>query len=186
LQIPEAGSQQVTLNERLANSPFADAPAILNLRHSHRGDCELQNAEGQIVELRASRLPDEGRVWLCQDVTEQRNFANRLQQADRIETLGKLAGDTAHDFANILTAINTHTHLLEKGGSGAATALGAIQSAVEYGTSLTQRLLAFARKQHLTPEVVDLNQLVTGLTDLISIGLKPEVNLDICCSDTPL
>ena len=54
-----------------------------------------------------------------------------------------------------------------------------ISNATEMGTSLVQRLLAFARKQALSPELVDLNFLIDGLSDLIGIGLKDEVELEI-------
>ncbi|WP_166418745.1 ATP-binding protein [Cochlodiniinecator piscidefendens] len=182
---PRHDNGTLTLIDLLKSSPFEQAAQ--GLAHDHRGFCELQGDDGKFIEMRASRLPDDGRVWLCSDVTERRQLIERLQQIDRIETLGKMAGDTAHDFANVLSSINTHAHLMEReGATQDRPALNAIIAAVEYGTSLTQRLLAFAKKQQLTPEVVDLNLLVAGLADLIEISLKPNVELNIRYSDNPI
>ncbi|MGX9355496.1 ATP-binding protein [Roseobacteraceae bacterium S113] len=176
-----------TLVDWLRASRFGHAADMAALSVSHRGYLELVADDGQILELRASKLPDEGRVWLLSDATEQRQFQARLEQIDRIETLGKLAGDTAHDFGNILSTIRTHAHLLDAPGAApAANHISAIENAVEHGASLTNRLLAFARKQPLVPEVVDLNGLVEGMVELVEIGLKPDVTIVVQYTDTPL
>ncbi|MGB5870746.1 MAG: ATP-binding protein, partial [Albidovulum sp.] len=181
--LPEAAS----LADWLHQGRFAKSAQDIDLRHDHRGHCELVSSDGQVLDIRASKLPDDGRVWLLADVTERRKMSDRLQQIDRIETLGKVAGDTAHDFANILSTIRTHAHLLEtRGHTDASESLDAIGNAVDFGASLTDRLLAFARKQSLTPEVVDLNALIEGMADLVEIGLKPNVQLDIALLETPL
>ncbi|MEP0961769.1 MAG: ATP-binding protein [Roseobacter sp.] len=164
----------------LGTSKFAKSAMDSGVHVSHRGYLELTAEDGQVLELRASRLPDEGRVWLLSDVTEQRKITARLDQIDRIETLGKLAGDTAHDFGNILSTIRTHAHLLNTSdGSKAQSHIAAIENAVEFGASLTERLLAFARKQPLVPEVVDLNDLLAGMIELMEIGLKSGVSIDV-------
>ncbi|WP_299730616.1 ATP-binding protein [uncultured Tateyamaria sp.] len=158
--------------------------ARLNVRH--RGYVLLSSHDEQILEVRVSRLPEEGRVWLISDVTEQRRMADRVEQIDRIELLGKLAGDTAHDFSNILATIRTHAHLLEKQVPDSPDNLSAIENALEYGASLTERLLAFARKQPLSPEIVELNTLVEGMVELVEISLKPGVRLQVTPSEAPL
>ncbi|MBB5515354.1 signal transduction histidine kinase [Rubricella aquisinus] len=166
---------------------FGPACGDVGLSPSFRGHIELVSDAGQILEIRASRLPDEGRVWLVSDVTENRKISGRLEQIDRIETLGKLAGNTAHDFGNILTTIRTHAHLLRTADVDAATQhLNAIENAVDFGASLTDRLLAFARKQRLKPEAVDLNGLVEGVIDLIEIGLNPGVRIIARYAPAPL
>ena len=180
LQLPDGTPEATSFVDWLHQGRFADAAQRINLRHNHRGHCELVSSDGQVLDIRASKLPDNGRVWLLADVTERRKMSDRLQQIDRIETLGKVAGDTAHDFANILSTIRTHAHLLEtQGHESASESLDAIGNAVDFGASLTDRLLAFARKQSLTPELVDLNALIEGMVDLVEIGLKPNVRLDI-------
>jgi len=184
---PKAGSPHIDLVEWLRSSRFEHAVEAKGVKRDHRGFLELTSDDGQSLEIRASKLPDDGRVWLISDATERRNMTDRLQQIDRIETLGKMAGDTAHDFANILSTIRTHAHLVRHGKTdGQNASLTAIESSVEYGTSLVERLLAFARKQNLAPELVELNTLVEGLVDLIEIGLKPEVALEISYADEEL
>ena len=171
----------------LEKSRFADATIKNGLKTDHRGFCELLSSDGQVIEIRASKLPDDGRVWLLADVTERRKMSDRLQQIDRIETLGKVAGDTAHDFANILSSIRTHAYLLEtQGFHDPSGSLEAIGNAVDFGSSLTDRLLAFARKQSLAPERLDLNTLIAGMTDLVEISLKPDVELSVHLPSDPL
>lgn len=170
----------------LQTSSFGQSAAEAKLSVAHRGHLVLTGEDGQIIEIRASRLPDEGRVWLVSDVTEQRRVAERVEQIDRIELLGKLAGDTAHDFANILSTIRTHAHLLKDDIPEDVENIDAIENAVDYGASLTDRLLAFARKQPLSPEVFDLNALVEGMVELVEIGLKPGVDLEVVPAKVPL
>jgi signal transduction histidine kinase/CheY-like chemotaxis protein len=187
LQLLDNSPEAASLVDWLHQGRFAKAAQGIDLRHDHRGHCELISSDGQVLDIRASKLPDDGRVWLLADVTERRKMSDRLQQIDRIETLGKVAGDTAHDFANILSTIRTHAHLLEtRGHDDTRESLDAIGNAVDFGASLTDRLLAFARKQSLAPEVVDLNGLIEGMADLVEIGLKPNVQLDIALLETPL
>jgi signal transduction histidine kinase/CheY-like chemotaxis protein/HAMP domain-containing protein len=187
LHLPEGASEVVPFVNWLHQGRFSNAALSNHLKPDHRGFCELISSDGQVVEMRASKLPDDGRVWLLMDVTERRKMSDRLQQIDRIETLGKVAGDTAHDFANILSTIRTHSHLLEKQNDGDTTgSLEAIGNAVDFGASLTDRLLAFARKQSLVPELVDLSILIEGMTDLVEISLKPNVKLDVRLTSEPL
>ncbi len=169
----------------LYQSAFGSCAKDAGLSVQHRGHLVLKSAKGDVLEIRASRLPDEGRVWLISDVTEQHRVAERVAQIDRIELLGKLAGDTAHDFANILSTIRTHAHLLHDAQSE-TTNVSAIENAVDYGAALTDRLLAFARKQPLSPEVFDLNTLIEGMVELVEIGLKPNVQLEVVPADAPL
>lgn len=153
----------------------------------HPGFADLKAEDGQVLELRASPLPEDGRVWLISDVTERRKLAERVEQIDRIETLGKLAGDTAHDFANVLSTIRTHAHLLSKSMPAPLDAhVAAIENAADFGASLSDRLLAFSRKQRLATEVVELNRLVSGLIDLAEIGLKDGVALEAELAEKPV
>ena len=187
VNIPENASDQDSLVGWFRSSRFADSAIMNDLQPDHRGFCELVSAEGQVLEIRASKLPDNGRVWLVADVTERRKLSDRLQRIKRIETLGKVAGDTAHDFANILSTIRTHAHLLKaQNEPEASKSLDAISNAVDFGASLTDRLLAFARKQSLTPERIDLNALIEGMTELVEISLKPGVTLKVSLPAEPL
>lgn len=156
----------------------ADGPAGLSI---------LSLPGGQTVELRQSALPGGGSVVLIADVTERRQVEDRLRQIQRIEALGKISGEVAHDFGNILSTISAGLHMLEHASPERQAALRqSIGSAVDLGTSLTGRLLAFARRQHLEPETVDLPALVEGIADLVGFALRDGVDLLIDTTSDPL
>jgi signal transduction histidine kinase len=187
LQLYQTPAQIGNFIDWLKQGRFRDAVIETGLTSQHRGVCELMASDGQVLELRASQLPDDGRVWLIADVTERNRFADRMKQFDRIEALGQVAGATAHDFGNILSTIRTHTHLIKsRPDQPAGPSLNAIENAVDFGASQTDRLLSFARKQNLAPELVDINQLIAGMEELIEISLKPDVHLKVSLADHPL
>lgn len=166
-----------TIRELLAQTDYADSAKTAGIDADFRGFTELEG-NGQTLEIRCSGLPDGGGVWLFSDTTQRRKMEQRLRQIQHIESLGKVTGEVAHDFGNVLSAISTNVHLLEGARvNGSDPRLERIANAVDIGTHLTQRLLAFARQQALAPEVVELNELVEGLADLIAIGLKDGVEL---------
>ncbi len=165
-------------------TPFAGA----GLDAGFRGFTEVTGSDGRVLEVRCSRLPDGGGVWLFSDATERRKMEGRLRQIQHIESLGKVTGEVAHDFGNILSAVSANVHLLQTGSkkTDRETLLQRISNAVDIGGSLTQRLLAFARKQALAPEVVELTELIAGLSELIQIGLSDGVELETDLCKTPL
>lgn len=112
-----------------------------------------------------------------------------LKRFQRLESLGQLTGEVAHDFNNILCAITANLPSLErtaKQDASSAQALLNTREALEIGGALTQRLLAFARKQILRPEIVELNQLVRSASELIAISLGNDIKLDVALSPQPL
>ncbi len=147
---------------------------------SDSGFRQLRNRLGQVLEVRTNELPDGGKIWLFSDSTERSRVEERLRRFQRLESLGQLTGEVAHDFNNILSAIATTLPRLEKTeNTAAAEALANIDDALDIGTALTQRLLAFARKQHLEPETVELNELVLGVRELIAISLGDDIDLTV-------
>jgi signal transduction histidine kinase/HAMP domain-containing protein len=178
----------VNIADVLAASPFAAQAESAGLKAGFRGAIEITGIDGRVLDLRCSRLPDGGGIWLFYDATERREMDNRLNKIKHIEGLSKLTGEVAHDFGNILAAVNSNVYLLQTGSrkTSPELLLQRISNAVDLGTSLTQRLLAFARQQALAPEVVELNELVEGLAELVQIGLKDEVDLKIELNPAPL
>jgi signal transduction histidine kinase/CheY-like chemotaxis protein len=113
--------------------------------------------------------------------SEQRLAAEqRLLQSQKMESIGQLTGGIAHDFNNLLAVILGNLDLLRKrindDERGRRLLEGAIQGA-QRGAALTQRLLAFSRRQDLTPQAVDVPQLVAGMTDLLSRSLGPSIQI---------
>jgi len=104
------------------------------------------------------------------DITEQKLLQDRLQQAQKMESVGRLAGGVAHDFNNLLTVILGGAHLalseLEP-DQPLHEYVTQIQKAGEKSAELTQQLLAFARKQTIEPKVLDLNEIVSGMIKML-------------------
>lgn len=108
---------------------------------------------------------------LAAQVEEREKAEDQLRRAQRIEAVGQLTSGVAHDFNNLLTAIIGNLELLEarlskrdaRGGQLAAAAI----AAAERGSRLTTQLLAFSRQQRMTPEPVDLNQIVGSMRALL-------------------
>ena len=119
------------------------------------------------------------------DQIEKREAAeDQLRQAQRLEAVGRLTGGIAHDFNNLLTAILGTVHLLERHlGAGAdersKRLLSAARDAVGRGAKLNASLLAFARRQPLKREALDVNALVLGFEPLLARALGDAVTLKL-------
>jgi PAS domain S-box-containing protein len=118
------------------------------------------------------------------DVTDKKLNAKRLNHAQRMEAIGQLTGGLAHDFNNLLTIIMGNMQLLEGkllGDEKATKRVNEALDAARKGSDLTRQLLAFARKQELEPQEVQVNDLVVGMESLISrtLGENVELRVDI-------
>ncbi|CAI8756453.1 two-component system, cell cycle sensor histidine kinase and response regulator CckA [Pseudomonas chlororaphis] len=103
-----------------------------------------------------------------------------LFQAQKLQAIGQLSGGIAHDFNNLLTVILGNLELARKRIDGNPKLARLLDNAVlgaERGVSLTQRMLAFARRQELKTEAVDLSQLVKNLNGLLCSSLGPQVSI---------
>jgi signal transduction histidine kinase len=111
---------------------------------------------------------------------EREQALAQLFEAQKLDTIGKLTGGVAHDFNNLLTAILGSLQLLGKRLPHDPRADRLLQNAIQgaqRGAALTQRLLAFARRQDLKPESVDLVALIAGMDDLIERALGPGIRM---------
>jgi signal transduction histidine kinase len=119
---------------------------------------------------------------LMAQIAERARTEDQLRHVQKIESIGELTGGVAHDFNNLLTAVLGNLELLRKRlpDNPATDRLieGAMQGA-QRGAALTQRLLAFARRQALEPKPVDLAELVRGMTDLLRRSIGPTVEIQI-------
>ena len=116
------------------------------------------------------------------DISLQVELEQQLDQAQRLESIGQLTGGIAHDFNNLLTVIMGNSELLTMRLVGQAEVLelaSAIQSTAERAAELTQRLLAFARKQPLEPVAVDVNALVAGMDGLLRRTLGEQIEIEL-------
>ena len=118
------------------------------------------------------------------NVAEQERLESELRRAQKMEALGQLTGGVAHDFNNLLAVILGNLEMIEEEVDRSGFLADAIRDALEatkMGSQLTNRLLAFARRQPLSPQVVDLNTLVIGMSDMLqrSLGGSVRVNMVI-------
>jgi two-component system, cell cycle sensor histidine kinase and response regulator CckA len=118
---------------------------------------------------------------LANDVTERRRLEEQFRQAQRMEAVGQLAGGVAHDFNNLLTVISGYCELLFQSLSDRVPDLRRVQEvhrAAARAASLTRQLLTFSRKQALTPQVLDLDEVVQGMVPMLSRLLGEHVCLN--------
>ena len=114
------------------------------------------------------------------DITDQRRLEEQYRQAQKMESVGRLAGGVAHDFNNLLTAIIGYTELVLAElvpDSGLRPPLEEIAKASRRAASLTQQLLAFSRKQFLRPRIVNVNAEIEGTELLIRQAVGEDVEL---------
>jgi len=107
-----------------------------------------------------------------------------LRQAQKMEAVGQLTGGIAHDFNNLLMGISGSLELVERGLArqgveGLERYLQGAKSSTRRASSLTQRLLAFSRRQTLDPKPTDINKLIYGLEDMIRRTVGPSIEVEV-------
>lgn len=146
-----------------------------------RGRVELE----RLVAARTEEL-SAANERLRAEIEERERAEAALRQAQKMEAVGQLTGGVAHDFNNLLTVImgNIETakrHLAAGPGGfpeGARRAIDSAMRGAERAATLTQRLLAFSRRQPLSPKPADVNRLVAGMSDLLRRALGETISLE--------
>ena len=143
------------------------ADAALLERFAHLASLALENA----------RLYESAQ----REIVERDQLHEQLRQAQKMESIGRLAGGIAHDFNNLLTAINGYAELMlmdfDAGAVPTRDSAEQIARAAGRAASLTGQLLAFSRKQVLRPQVIDLNEVVGGMATMLARMLGEDVVL---------
>jgi len=142
-------------------------------------NAELERrVEERTAELAQANADLERRV---EERTREREAAlAQIHEMQKVESLGQLTGGVAHDFNNLLMAILGNLGLASKYTADNPKITKLIDSAVkaaERGATLTKRMLAFARRQELKPEVVDVPRLVDGMADMLHHTLGPQIRI---------
>lgn len=131
----------------------------------------IRSDDGQLI----------GFAKITRDMTERRLMQEQLHQSQKMEAVGQLTGGVAHDFNNLLTVIlgnlDALSHQLPTEQVRWRRSVDQALQAAQRAANLTQQLLAFARRQPLKPEVVDVNRLLSRWTDLIRRTLPESINL---------
>ncbi len=116
------------------------------------------------------------------DITERRELERQLQHAQKMDAVGQLAGGIAHDFNNLLLVISSYAELLSSSLSQDDKALHhaqEIQKAARRAAGLTRQLLAFSRKQVMSPAVLDLNSVVSDFSRMLPRLIGEDIHLVI-------
>jgi signal transduction histidine kinase len=140
--------------------------------------------EAKEQESRLRELNETLETRVEQEVNERREAEEALRQAQKMEAVGQLTGGIAHDFNNLLTVIigNVDTVLRRYDSGADPRARRSLESALkgaERAASLTQRLLAFSRRQPLDPKTVDVGRLLAGMSDLLTRSISESIVIQI-------
>ena len=163
------------MQSSLGNSEVADYHGRIT-----RPDGDIRHLYGRSeVELDATGQPAR-LVGVIQDVTERKQLEEQLQQAQKMEGIGRLAGGIAHDFNNILTMIMGHTELAQSMtdiDDPRYEDIEAIRTAGKRAAKLTQQLLAFSRKQIIAPKVVNPNRMLLTIDAMLRRVIGEDIEL---------
>jgi PAS domain S-box-containing protein len=148
---------------------------------------EVYEPLGRTLEVRAYPVPD-GLAIYFSDVTTERLHEERLRQAQRLEAIGRVTAGVAHDFNNLLAAICGFAELGQTASLDEKTAgyFDEIGSAGQKAVELTRQLLAVAREQALAPTVINLNDVVDGLSSLLRQLVPAGIELRFALSPHPV
>ena len=144
-----------------------------------RSEAELRTNEAQLREMNES---------LERKVTERTNelmeVEAKFRQSQKMEAIGQLTGGIAHDFNNLLAGMSASLQVLEKrlnarNFDNTERYIGMAQGAVRRAAALTQRLLAFSRRQTLDPRPTDVNRLVGGIEEMVRRTVGPSVEVEV-------
>ena len=142
---------------------------------------------GRRVEIMITKLPIivggavVGVFGIAKDLSPQRELEARLQQAEKMQAIGRLAGGIAHDFNNLLTIIQSCATFLHRGLPSASEHQGdveEIQNAARRAGELTQQLLAFSRKQVMRPRRIDVNQQVVTFVGMLRRVIGEDIEIE--------
>ncbi|MBM9537903.1 PAS domain S-box protein [Desulfobulbus alkaliphilus] len=121
-----------------------------------------------------------GAIVVNLDISDRKALEDQLLQAQKMESIGRLAGGVAHDFNNMLGVILGYAEMLlgqVSAGQRMYKAVHGIQQAAQRSADLTRQLLAFARKQNVTPQVLDLNETVAGMLLMLRRLIGEDIKL---------
>jgi PAS domain S-box-containing protein len=137
-------------------------------------------------------VPDDGMVYctgrdITDEVTAQEELAQAqeaLRQSQKMEAVGQLTGGIAHDFNNLLTGIAGGLEMIDRRLSegrqdGVQRYIAVAQASTQRAAALTQRLLAFSRRQTLDPKPIDTNRLIASMADLIRRTVGPAIEVEV-------
>ncbi len=171
---------------REALSILADNRPVLHFENRYR--CK----DGGYRWLSWVAVPEDDKIYCSgRDITDEKaaeaeliKAQEALRQSQKMEAIGQLTGGIAHDFNNLLAGISGSLELLESRMAqgrlaGVERYITAAQGSARRAAALTQRLLAFSRRQTLDPKATDINRLIAGMEDLIRRTVGPAIEVEV-------
>ena len=165
---------------------LTDGAPVFNFVNRYR------RKNGEYRWLSWNAVPRGGMIYaVVRDITEAREreealrrTEDALRQAQKMEAVGQLTGGLAHDFNNLLAGISGSLEMIQMRLAQGRSAdveryLSAAQGSAKRAASLTHRLLAFSRRQTLSPTVTEVNRLVVGMDELIQRSMGPSIEVEI-------
>ena len=156
--------------------------AVHDQHRFRRADCTWANVETHAFLIR----DNEGRatriLGSMTDISERLAMEERLRQSQKLEAVGQITGGVAHDFNNLLTIIIGNTEILQEElelGHPLRKFADMSALAADRATELTNRLLAFSRKQPLHPQVIDVNLVIDGIEEMLRRTLGEYIDIKI-------
>jgi PAS domain S-box-containing protein len=154
---------------------------------SFRSEFRMVHRDGRVVwvlEKSVRVYGDDGEPLFSQgfllDLTERKELEDQLRQSQKLEAIGQLAGGVAHDFNNMLTAINGYAELLGLSfddGDPRLQDVDELKRAAGHAAALTRQLLAFSRNQVLLPRRLDPNEIVSELESMLRRTIGAQIQL---------
>jgi PAS domain S-box-containing protein len=155
-------------------------------------EVRIKARDGAYKTFSWTAVPSDRSVYIvARDITEQRAQADalaeaeeRLRQAQKMESLGQLTGGVAHDFNNLLQIVSGNLEILGRKmpSDGMRRYIDNAMNGTKRAATLTQRLLAFSRRQPLAPKATDPNKLVAGMSDLLHRTLGETIEVETVLS----
>ncbi len=182
--------KQVADIHRENYASFADRFARVREGRTIEFEDRLTYPDGVTRDIRATYLPHKapdgtvvGIFSLVEDVTAFKQAEERARQSQKMEAVGQLTGGVAHDFNNLLAVIIGNAEILVEDLGDDDPSPKAILRAARRGTELTQRLLAFSRRQPLDPQPVSLGGLVEGMSGLLARTLGESIEISVASEE---
>jgi PAS domain S-box-containing protein len=188
-----------TRDELLGRCLWDEFPALAGTAFEQ--DLRRADAAQQALEFSAPYAPL--KLWLdvhvypsenglsvyFQDITTRTLLAEQSGQSQRLEALGRLAGEVAHDFNNLLTIIGGYSEMILESAGKNQTALrrdaGIVVEAAGRASALTRQLLAFSRRQVVQPKVLDLNRLISKMSKMLQRMMREDIELRLTLRAEP-